>query len=83
MNSTLFISRLFFFTFLAYLHFLYSDFRGFGFITFADPASVDKVLAHDHHELDGKKVTAFAVDSFLMTAVKILPELLTDYFFII
>lgn len=32
------------------------DFRGFGFITFADPASVDKVLAQEQHELDGKKV---------------------------
>lgn len=31
-------------------------FRGFGFITFGDPSSVDKVLAHGSHELDGKKV---------------------------
>lgn len=31
--------------------------RGFGFITFGDPASVDKVLAHGTHELDGKKVS--------------------------
>lgn len=30
--------------------------RGFGFITFGDPASVDKVLAQSLHELDGKKV---------------------------
>uniref|UniRef100_A0A1B0AG30 RRM domain-containing protein n=1 Tax=Glossina pallidipes TaxID=7398 RepID=A0A1B0AG30_GLOPL len=29
--------------------------RGFGFITFSDPASVDKVLAQGTHELDGKK----------------------------
>ncbi|XP_043272062.1 RNA-binding protein Musashi homolog Rbp6 isoform X4 [Venturia canescens] len=30
--------------------------RGFGFITFADPASVDKVLSQGNHELDGKKI---------------------------
>ncbi|XP_012277740.1 RNA-binding protein Musashi homolog Rbp6 isoform X1 [Orussus abietinus] len=30
--------------------------RGFGFITFADPASVDKVLTQGTHELDGKKI---------------------------
>ncbi|EPB77331.1 hypothetical protein ANCCEY_03566 [Ancylostoma ceylanicum] len=29
--------------------------RGFGFITFVDPASVDRVLATEEHELDGKK----------------------------
>jgi RNA-binding protein Musashi len=32
------------------------SYRGFGFITFTDPASVDKVLAQGTHELDGKKV---------------------------
>ncbi|XP_056635656.1 RNA-binding protein Musashi homolog Rbp6 isoform X1 [Diorhabda sublineata] len=30
--------------------------RGFGFITFTDPSSVDKVLAQGTHELDGKKI---------------------------
>ncbi|XP_030753118.1 uncharacterized protein LOC115880128, partial [Sitophilus oryzae] len=30
--------------------------RGFGFITFSDPSSVDKVLAQGSHELDGKKI---------------------------
>ncbi|KAF0292422.1 RNA-binding protein Musashi Rbp6 [Amphibalanus amphitrite] len=29
--------------------------RGFGFVTYSDPASVDKVLADGTHELDGKK----------------------------
>jgi len=30
--------------------------RGFGFVTFSDPAAVDKVLAQGTHELDGKKI---------------------------
>ncbi|KAG3269327.1 musashi RNA binding protein 2, transcript variant X1 [Ictidomys tridecemlineatus] len=33
-----------------------SPFRGFGFVTFADPASVDKVLGQPHHELDSKTI---------------------------
>ena len=39
---------------LMYLLFLF--FRGFGFVTYADPASVDKVLANGPHELDQKLV---------------------------
>lgn len=35
--------------------------RGFGFVTFADPASVDKVLGQPHHELDSKTVGCFVV----------------------
>ena len=38
------------------LLFLFLVFRGFGFVTFADAASVDKVLASAPHELDGKKI---------------------------
>lgn len=37
--------------------FFFCIFRGFGFITFGDPSSVDKVLAQGIHELDGKKVS--------------------------
>lgn len=33
--------------------------RGFGFVTFTDAASVDKVLAQQHHELDSKTVSSF------------------------
>lgn len=32
--------------------------RGFGFVTFTDAASVDKVLAQQHHELDSKTVSS-------------------------
>ena len=31
-------------------------FRGFGFITFSNPGSVNKVLAYPAHQLDGKLI---------------------------
>jgi len=34
-------------------------YRGFGFITFKDANSVDKVLANDVHMLDEKQVCSF------------------------
>lgn len=43
--------------------------RGFGFITFADPASVDKVLAQGTHELDGKKVRLSALFYILIKVI--------------
>lgn len=36
--------------------FLYPYCRGFGFVTFEDPAAVDAVLKAGPHELDHKKV---------------------------
>ena len=40
-------------------------FRGFGFVTYSDPASVDKVLANGPHELDQKLVGNFEIVSRL------------------
>jgi len=37
----------------------YFFYRGFGFITFKDANSVDKVLANDVHMLDEKQVCSF------------------------
>ena len=39
-----------------YSFFFIFHFSGFGFVTFADSSSVDKVLMNGPHELDGKKV---------------------------
>lgn len=46
-------------------------FRGFGFITFGDPASVDKVLAQGTHELDGKKVSSFSKRAIFLITIRI------------
>jgi len=57
--------------------FLFCRFRGFGFVTFADPASVDKVLTNGPHELDGKKVNIVFIFIFLIKSVKLDSFLLT------
>ena len=44
--------------------------RGFGFVTFADVGGVDKVLAQNSHDLDGKKVGSV----FLVYCQSILPR---------
>lgn len=35
--------------------------RGFGFVTFDDPAAVDAVLRHHFHILDGKRVSSHCI----------------------
>lgn len=42
--------------------------RGFGFVTFADAGSVDKVLAQPHHELDSKTVCLVKRSCFKLLA---------------
>jgi RNA-binding protein Musashi len=50
------MTLLFLFSFLGTTTSTTTTYRGFGFVTFADAASVDKVLASAPHELDGKKI---------------------------
>ena len=50
---------MFFFKFLSSISSILTTNSGFGFVTFADSSSVDKVLMNGPHELDGKKVCIF------------------------
>lgn len=55
---------MFFLTLLLFVFPSLLFFRGFGFVTFTDAASVDKVLAQQHHELDSKTVSSFWLHLF-------------------
>lgn len=62
-----------FYTNLDFFSFSLSFNRGFGFVTFSDAASVDKVLMNGPHELDGKKVSVQALIAFAALQIINLP----------
>ena len=53
------------------------SYRGFGFVTFVDPAIVDKVVSSSH-ELDNKKVSFTFRESLAQVIIKILAKQFKD-----
>ena len=54
--------------------------RGFGFITFSNPGSVNKVLAYPAHQLDGKIIEPKVSDDVI---VEIKRKYLITYAFVV
>lgn len=55
-------------------------FRGFGFVTYKDPNSVEKVISSGPHMLDSKTVWSFFYSSCFCLDVKIV---LTAHFYLV
>lgn len=46
--------------------------RGFGFVTFSDPANVSMVLQNGPHTLDGRTVCIFSTRVYYIVKLKLL-----------
>lgn len=72
--------------FHSFFHFFLTAFislhRGFGFVTFADQAGVDKVLAQTRHELDSKTVSVHLHTLLILPALSTVRGLRYEYHFI-
>ena len=68
---------------------MFSIFRGFGFVTYAEQAGVEKVLAQNRHELDSKTVSFEELDpatylswvNFAHSVLHVFPPFSAFFFF--